>query len=54
MEGKSATSSLISNIAPSNAQIITPAGLESLYNACRKIYTNQPNPLQVTAVVKYW
>lgn len=31
-----------------------PAGLEALYGACRSIYPDQPNPLQVTALVKYW
>lgn len=31
-----------------------PLGLETLYAACRRIYPDQPNPLQVTAVVKYW
>lgn len=31
-----------------------PAGLEFLYSACRQLYPDQPNPLQVTAVVKYW
>ena len=29
-------------------------GLEHLYLACKKIYPDQPNPLQVSAVVKYW
>nr|CAI5841390.1 unnamed protein product [Callosobruchus analis] len=32
----------------------TPAGLEILYSLCRKIYPDQPNPLQVTALLKYW
>lgn len=31
----------------------TPAGLESLYSLCRKIYPDQVNPLQVTALLKY-
>ncbi|XP_060525731.1 suppressor of fused homolog isoform X2 [Cylas formicarius] len=31
----------------------TPAGLESLYCLCRKIYPDQANPLQVTALLKY-
>ncbi|XP_068238037.1 suppressor of fused homolog [Palaemon carinicauda] len=31
-----------------------PAGLEALYAACRKVYPDQANPLQVTALVKYW
>lgn len=29
-------------------------GLEALYSACRNVYPDQPNPLQVTALVKYW
>ncbi|XP_012560454.1 suppressor of fused homolog isoform X1 [Hydra vulgaris] len=32
----------------------TPAGLFAIYNALRKIYPNQTNPLQVSALVKYW
>ena len=32
----------------------TPPGLEAIYKACRRIYPDQPNPLQVTAMVKYW
>lgn len=32
----------------------TPAGLESLYSLCRRIYPDQVNPLQVTALLKYW
>lgn len=31
-----------------------PVGLEALFNACRQLYPDQPNPLQVTALVKYW
>ncbi|XP_077992002.1 suppressor of fused homolog [Glandiceps talaboti] len=31
-----------------------PIGLEAIYSVCRKLYPVQPNPLQVTAVVKYW
>ena len=33
---------------------MTPPGLQAIYNACRRLYPDQPNPLQVTAVVKYW
>lgn len=29
-------------------------GLQSLYNTCQQLYPNQPNPLQVTAVQKFW
>lgn len=32
----------------------TPAGLTSIYELCRKIYPDQPNPLQVTALLKFW
>lgn len=31
-----------------------PPGLEALYLACRRIYPDQLNPLQVAALVKYW
>lgn len=31
-----------------------PAGLQALYSRCRELYPDQPNPLQVTAIVKYW
>ncbi|XP_067657154.1 suppressor of fused homolog [Haliotis asinina] len=33
---------------------LTPPGLEAIYSACRRLYPTQPNPLQVTALVKYW
>lgn len=29
-------------------------GLEILYESCRQVYPQQPNPLQVTAFIKYW
>ena len=29
-------------------------GLEAIYKTCREVYPNQPNPLQIAAVVKYW
>ncbi|KAJ1521235.1 hypothetical protein ONE63_002920 [Megalurothrips usitatus] len=32
----------------------TPPGLDALFSLCRRVYPNQPNPLQVTALVKYW
>lgn len=35
-------------------QLVTAPGLQAIYSACRKIYPDQPNPLQVTAVVKFW
>lgn len=31
-----------------------PAGLRAIINECLKIYPDQPNPLQVATVVKYW
>lgn len=31
-----------------------PPGLDAIYQACKKVYPDQPNPLQVTAVMKYW
>ncbi|KAL1122639.1 hypothetical protein AAG570_002966 [Ranatra chinensis] len=39
---------------PINVLPQSPPGLESLYLACRRIYPDQPNPLQVAALVKYW
>nr|CAG4641043.1 EOG090X09WX [Eulimnadia texana] len=36
---------LLSNAAP---------GLDALFAACREVYPDQPNPLQVSALVKYW
>ncbi|KAK3698679.1 hypothetical protein RRG08_046181 [Elysia crispata] len=33
---------------------VTPPGLDAIYSACRRLYPDQPNPLQVTALVKYW
>ncbi|KAK2175561.1 hypothetical protein NP493_726g01043 [Ridgeia piscesae] len=32
---------------------VTPPGLQAIYTACRRLYPSQPNPLQVTALVKY-
>ncbi|XP_015203321.2 suppressor of fused homolog isoform X3 [Lepisosteus oculatus] len=31
-----------------------PPGLQAIYGECRRLYSDQPNPLQVTAIVKYW
>ena len=31
-----------------------PAALKILFNECRRLYPSQPNPLQVTTLVKYW
>jgi len=31
-----------------------PPGLQGIYSMLRRIYPDQPNPLQVTALVKYW
>ncbi|CAH2215972.1 jg10270 [Pararge aegeria aegeria] len=33
---------------------LMPAGLKTLYDACFKVYPDQPNPLQVTTRLKYW
>lgn len=30
------------------------AGLEAIDRACMEVYPDQPNPLQATAVVKFW
>lgn len=39
-----------------NQQLLcsTAPGLEILYETCRQAYPQQPNPLQVTAFIKYW
>lgn len=34
--------------------IAPPAGLQAIINQCMKIYPDQPNPLQVTTVLKFW
>ena len=31
-----------------------PPGLQAIYAECSRVYPDQRNPLQVTAVVKYW
>ena len=31
-----------------------PLGLQALYDHCTHVYPTQSNPLQVTAVLKYW
>ncbi|XP_065338196.1 suppressor of fused homolog [Cloeon dipterum] len=36
------------------APVFPPPGLDALYNLCRRVYPDQPNPLQVNSVVKYW
>ncbi|KAL8598341.1 hypothetical protein ACOMHN_047662 [Nucella lapillus] len=46
--------SIYQGFAPSNAIPMTPPGLEAIYSACRRLYPDQPNPLQVTALVKHW
>ncbi|XP_069756259.1 suppressor of fused homolog isoform X1 [Narcine bancroftii] len=33
---------------------LLPPGLHAIYQECRRLYSDQPNPLQVTAIVKYW
>lgn len=32
----------------------TPSGIAGIYNECKRIYPEQINPLQVSAVVKFW
>jgi len=34
--------------------VTRPPGLQAIYCECSRIYPDQQNPLQVTAVVKYW
>uniref|UniRef100_A0AAY4E2H7 Suppressor of fused homolog n=1 Tax=Denticeps clupeoides TaxID=299321 RepID=A0AAY4E2H7_9TELE len=31
-----------------------PPGLQAVYGECKRVYPDQANPLQVTAIVKYW
>lgn len=31
-----------------------PSGVLTIYHACSKIYPDQPNPLQVSTLKKYW
>lgn len=31
-----------------------PVGLSSLYTLCKRIYPDQCNPLQATAIIKWW
>ena len=33
---------------------VVPLGLHVIYSECRRLYPDQPNPLQVTANLKYW
>lgn len=40
--------------APTASKPTPPAGLQAIINQCLKIYPDQPNPLQVTTVVKFW
>ena len=46
--------SVYSSNYSSSSVPVTPPGLEAIYTACRRCYPDQPNPLQVTALVKYW
>ncbi|KAF7254011.1 hypothetical protein EYD10_01141 [Varanus komodoensis] len=34
--------------------LLEPHGLHGIYGECRRLYPEQPNPLQVTAILKYW
>lgn len=35
-------------------KLVAPPGLQKLIEQCSHIYPDQPNPLQVTTVLKYW
>ncbi|OTF73394.1 hypothetical protein BLA29_015144, partial [Euroglyphus maynei] len=39
---------------PTTMVPMIPPVLQALYNYCARIYPDQPNPLQVSAVVKFW
>lgn len=39
---------------PTAAGAPIPPGLQGIYSILRRIYPDQPNPLQVTALIKYW
>ncbi|CAD5118780.1 DgyrCDS7458 [Dimorphilus gyrociliatus] len=32
----------------------TPSGIAGIYNECKRIYPEQTNPLQVSALIKFW
>ncbi|XP_031573506.1 suppressor of fused homolog [Actinia tenebrosa] len=51
MDGQYGSGSCYGMPAPT---IPTPPGLEAIYSTLRKLYPDQPNPLQVTALVKCW
>ncbi|XP_074641667.1 suppressor of fused homolog [Tubulanus polymorphus] len=52
--GKKEDAAQVYNTANINQGPVTPPGFEAIYSACRQLYPDQPNPLQVTALVKYW
>lgn len=31
-----------------------PLGLDTISKVCGELYPGQPNPLQITALLKYW
>ena len=33
---------------------VVPGGLQAVLARCSELYPGQPNPLQVTALLKYW
>jgi len=35
-------------------EAMIPPGLAAIHKACSAIYSNQPNPRQASALVKYW
>lgn len=42
------------NAAPVSNKPVAPPGLQALIDQCVRVYPDQPNPLQVTTVLKYW
>lgn len=50
----STSNSTSSTPVPQTTTSCVPPGVLAIYHACSAIYGNQPNPLQVTAVKKYW
>ena len=42
------------SLTPGRKNIAKPEGLEAINKVCSQLYPHQPNPMQVSAVVKYW
>ncbi|XP_054168726.1 suppressor of fused homolog [Oppia nitens] len=45
---------VMANAMPQTMHSMISPGLQSLYDHCLRVYPTQSNPLQVTAVLKYW